>query len=86
MLTWARDVTAGRTAVQFTLSLSLDRSYYSNVSVADMIPLPGLLHYGDNNELDEAVMMEVLLMILCDLVCNYFTRLLWLLHIILLLR
>jgi len=61
VLTWARDVTAGRTAVKFTLELSLDRFYYPNVSVADMIPLPGLLHYGDNDELDEDVMMEVLL-------------------------
>ena len=61
MLTWARDITAGRTAVQFTLSLSLDYSYYPNVSVADMIMLPGLLHYGDSSELDEAVMMEVLI-------------------------
>ena len=59
MLTWVRDITVGRTSVQFTLSLSLDRSYYPDVNVSDMITLPGLLHYGDNSELDEAVMMEV---------------------------
>ena len=61
MLTWARDITGGRTTVQFTLSLSLDRSYYPNVNVSDMITLPGLLHYGDSSELDEAVMMKVLI-------------------------
>ena len=59
LLTWVRDIAVGRTAVQFTLSLSLDWSYYPNTSVADLIALPGLLHYGDNSELDEAVMMEV---------------------------
>lgn len=59
VLTWARDITVSRTSVQFTLSLSLDRSYYPDVNVSDMITLPGLLHYGDNSELDEAVMMEV---------------------------
>ena len=59
LLTWTRDIAVSRTAVQFTLSLSLDRSYYPNTSIADLIALPGLLHYGDSSELDEAVMMEV---------------------------
>ena len=60
MLTWARNIAAGRTAVQFTLSLSLDQSYYPNVSLGHVIPLPGLLYYGDSSEQDEAVMMKVL--------------------------
>lgn len=59
MLTWARDIAVSRTAVQFTLSLSLDRSYYPNASITDTVALPGLLHFGDSSELDEAVMMEV---------------------------
>ena len=68
VLTWARDVSVGRTAVVFTLTLSLDHYYYPNVSVASIIPLPGLLHYGDNSELDDAVMMMVL-MISCVSLC-----------------
>ena len=57
LLTWARLTGVSRTSVQFTLTLSLD---YGNVSVGDTIPLPGLLLYGDNSQVDESVMMEVM--------------------------
>lgn len=79
MLTWVRDNAAGRTAVQFTLSLSLDRSYYHNASINDTITLPGTLRYGDSNELNEDVMMEVYHIIMAY--CGYLifvSRLLWL--------
>lgn len=86
LLTWVRDIAVGRTAVQFTLSLSLDRSYYPNTSVADLIALPGLLHYGDNSELDEAVMMEVQICQSFHMIFNSVTRLSWLLNRTLLLK
>ena len=63
LLTWARNTVVSRTSVQFTLKLSLDYSYYNNVSVGDTIPLPGLLLYGDNSQLDEDTMMEVVLLL-----------------------
>ena len=59
LLTWARNTGVSRTSVQFTLTLSLDHAYYDDVTVDDTIPLPGLLLYGDNSQVDEEAMMEV---------------------------
>lgn len=73
LLTWARLTGVSRTSVQFTLTLSLDHVYYGDVSVGDTIPLPGLLLYGDNSQVDEGAMMEVMNITNYTVTLNYMT-------------
>ena len=56
-LTWKSAPTVGRTAAQFTLTLTLSLEYTStNVTVGGLVEQPGRLKFGDGNEVKGGLM------------------------------